>query len=69
LIVADDPKACQKIIGVRANLDSFIERPDNSLANAVQNYHHYSKSAGLLEDAGTKTPHIISDFKVGEFVP
>jgi hypothetical protein len=35
LIVADDPKACPKIISVRANLDSLMERADNPLAKAV----------------------------------
>jgi hypothetical protein len=42
------------------NLDSFIEWSDNPLANVSQINQHNSKFAGLLEIAGTKTPHIIT---------
>jgi len=32
---------------VLPNLDSWMERADNPLADAVQNYHHNSKSRWL----------------------
>jgi hypothetical protein len=42
------------------NLDSFVKQVHDLLAIAAQNYHHNSISAGLLEIAGTKNPHIKS---------